>query len=205
MMSLIRNLYDWVLKWSESKYGPIALGVMAFAEASFFPIPPDVLLIALALGMRSKSIQYGLICSIGSVLGAVCGYAIGSFLWWNGVEQFSQLAQFFFNSIPGFSPDLFYLIKTKYEVWNFWIIFTAGFTPIPFKVFTVSAGAFGVNFIMFIIASTLSRSARFFLVSGLIWKYGKPMNVFIDKYFNKLAILFTALLISGFLLIKYLI
>ena len=204
-MTLIRNLYDWVLKWSESKYGPIALGVMAFAEASFFPIPPDVLLIALALGMRSKSIQYGLICSIGSVLGAVCGYAIGSFLWWNGVEQFSQLAQFFFNSIPGFSPDLFYLIKTKYEVWNFWIIFTAGFTPIPFKVFTVSAGAFDVNFIMFIIASTLSRSARFFLVSGLIWKYGKPMNVFIDKYFNKLAILFTALLISGFLLIKYLI
>ena len=204
-MTLIRNLYDWVLKWSESKYGPIALGVMAFAEASFFPIPPDVLLIALALGMRSKSIQYGLICSIGSVLGAVCGYAIGSFLWWNGVEQFSQLAQFFFNSIPGFSPDLFYLIKAKYEVWNFWIIFTAGFTPIPFKVFTVSAGAFDVNFIMFIIASTLSRSARFFLVSGLIWKYGKPMNVFIDKYFNKLAILFTALLISGFLLIKYLI
>ena len=204
-MSLIRNLYDWVLKWSESKYGPIALGVMAFAEASFFPIPPDVLLIALALGMRSKSIQFGLICSIGSVLGAVCGYAIGSLLWWNGVDQFSQLAQFFFNSIPGFSPDLFYLIKTKYEVWNFWIIFTAGFTPIPFKVFTVSAGAFDVNFIMFIVASTLSRSARFFLVSGLIWKYGKPIHVFIDKYFNKLAILFTSLLISGFLLIKYLI
>ena len=204
-MTLIRNLYDWVLKWSESKYGPIALGVMAFAEASFFPIPPDVLLIALALGMRSKSIQYGLICSIGSVLGAVCGYAIGSFLWWNGIEEFSKLAQLFFNTIPGFSPDLFYLIKAKYEMWNFWIIFTAGFTPIPFKVFTISAGAFDVNFIMFIIASTLSRSARFFLVSGLIWKYGKPMNVFIDKYFNKLAILFTALLISGFLLIKYLI
>ena len=204
-MTLIRNLYDWVLKWSESKYGPIALGVMAFAEASFFPIPPDVLLIALALGMRSKSIQYGLICSIGSVMGAVCGYAIGSFLWWNGIEEFSKLAQLFFNTIPGFSPDLFYLIKAKYEVWNFWIIFTAGFTPIPFKVFTVSAGAFDVNFIMFIIASTLSRSARFFLVSGLIWKYGKPMNVFIDKYFNKLAILFTALLIIGFLLIKYLI
>ena len=204
-MTLIRNLYDWVLKWSESKYGPIALGVMAFAEASFFPIPPDVLLIALALGMRSKSIQYGLICSIGSVVGAICGYAIGSLLWWNGVEEFSQLAQFFFNSIPGFSPDLFYLIKTKYEMWNFWIIFTAGFTPIPFKVFTVSAGAFDVNFIMFIIASTLSRSARFFLVSVLIWKYGKPIHVFIDKYFNKLAILFTALLISGFLLIKYLI
>ena len=89
-MTLIRNLYDWVLKWSESKYGPIALGLMAFAEASFFPIPPDVLLIALALGMRTKSIQYGLICSIGSVLGAVCGYAIGSFLWWNGIGEFSK-------------------------------------------------------------------------------------------------------------------
>ncbi len=204
-MKWIRQLYDWVLKWSESKYGPHILGVMAFAEASFFPIPPDVLLIPLALGMRSKALRLGLICSTGSILGAIFGYGIGYFLWWNGVGVFSGLAQFFFDVIPGFTTDIFYAIKSKYEMWNFWVIFTAGFTPIPFKVFTISAGAFDINFILFLIASTLSRSARFLLVSGLIWKYGEPIREFIDNYFNKLAILFTVLLIGSFVLIKYLI
>lgn len=204
-MKWIRQLYDWVLKWSESKYGPLALGIIAFAEASFFPIPPDVLLIPLALGMRSKALRFGLFCSIYSVLGAILGYGIGSFLWWSGAGVFSGLAQFFFDVIPGFTTELFYSIKVKYETWNFWVIFTAGFTPIPFKVFTVSAGAFDINFILFLIASTISRSARFLLVSGLIWKYGETIRDFIDNYFNRLAILFTILLIGSFVLIKYLI
>ena len=204
-MKWIRQLYDWVLEWSDSKYGPLALGIIAFAEASFFPIPPDVLLIPLALGMRSKALRFGLFCSIYSVLGAILGYGIGSFLWWSGAGVFSGLAQFFFDVIPGFTTELFYSIKVKYETWNFWVIFTAGFTPIPFKVFTVSAGAFDINFILFLIASTISRSARFLLVSGLIWKYGEPIRDFIDNYFNRLAILFTILLIGSFVLIKYLI
>ena len=204
-MKWIRQLYDWVLKWSESKYGPLALGIIAFAEASFFPIPPDVLLIPLALGMRSKALRFGLFCSIYSVLGAILGYGIGSFLWWSGAGVFSGLAQFFFDVIPGFTIELFYSIKIKYETWNFWVIFTAGFTPIPFKVFTVSAGAFDIDFILFLIASTISRSARFLLVRGLIWKYGETIRDFIDNYFNRLAILFTILLIGSFVLIKYLI
>ena len=195
----------WVLKWSDSKYGVWALVLLAFAEASFFPIPPDVLLIALALGARSKALRFGLLCSLGSIGGAILGYSIGQLLWWNGTGSFSGMAQFFFNVIPGFTHDIFYVIQDKYEVWNFWIVFTAGFTPIPFKVFTITAGAFDINFAMFIIASTISRSARFLLVSGLIWKYGEPIRGFIDKYFNKLAILFTTFLIGGFLLIKYMV
>ena len=95
-MNLVRNLYDWVLKWSESKYGAAALFVMAFAEASFFPIPPDVLLIALALGSRSKALKFGIICSVGSVFGAMLGFGIGHYLWWENAGQFSFLAQFFF-------------------------------------------------------------------------------------------------------------
>jgi len=201
----VRGLYDWVLKWSDSKYGLAALVIMAFAEASFFPIPPDVLLIALALGARSKALKFGLFCSIGSIVGAIFGFGIGHFLWWTGAGEFSGLAQFFFDIIPGFSHDLFYSIQDKYDVWNFWIIFTAGFTPIPFKIFTVTAGAFDINFTLFLIASTISRTARFLLVSGLIWKYGEPIRGFIDQYFNKLAILFTVFLIGGFLLIKYLV
>ena len=204
-MKWIRDLYDWILKWSDSKYGTVALVVLAFSESSFFPIPPDVLLIALALGSRSKAIQYGVLCSIGSIVGAIFGYGIGQFLWWSGEGAFSGLAIFFFDAIPGFTRDMFYQIQDKYETWNFWIIFTAGFTPIPFKLFTITSGAFSINFPMFIIASTISRSARFLLVSGLIWKYGAPIQEFIDRYFNKLAILFTILLIGGFFLIKYLI
>ena len=204
-MNWLRELYDWVLKWSNSKYGPFMLGLMAFAEASFFPIPPDVLLIPLALGLRAKAFRLAFICSLSSILGAIFGYGIGSFLWWEGVNQFSWLASLFFDIIPGFTPEIFYSIQTKYEVWNFWVVFTAGFTPIPFKVITISAGAFDINFILFVLASTLSRSARFFLLSALIWKFGEPMRDFIDKYFNLLAIIFMILLIGSFVLIKYVI
>jgi|TARA_B110000438_G_C15725931_1_gene611999 membrane protein YqaA with SNARE-associated domain len=204
-MRWLRNLYDWVLKWSNSKYGPLMLGLMAFAEASFFPIPPDVLLIPLALGLRTKAFRLAFICSLGSILGAIFGYVIGSYLWWEGVNQFSWLARLFFDVIPGFTPEIFYSIQTKYEIWNFWVVFTAGFTPIPFKVITISAGAFDINFILFVIASTLSRSARFFLLSALIWKFGESMRDFIDKYFNLLAIIFMILLIGSFVLIKYVI
>jgi len=204
-MRWLRNLYDWVLKWSNSKYGPLMLGLMAFAEASFFPIPPDVLLIPLALGLRTKAFRLAFICSLSSILGAIFGYVIGSYLWWEGVNQFSWLARLFFDVIPGFTPEIFYSIQTKYEIWNFWVVFTAGFTPIPFKVITISAGAFDINFILFVIASTLSRSARFFLLSALIWKFGESMRDFIDKYFNLLAIIFMILLIGSFVLIKYVI
>jgi len=201
-MSFVRNLYDWVLKWADSKYGGLALGLMALAEASFFPIPPDVLLIALCLGSQNKSFNFGLICSVGSIIGAIIGYSIGSFLWWSSPTYFTPLANFFFDIIPGFSNDVFYSIKNQYEQWNFWIIFTAGFTPIPFKIFTITAGAFDINFILFLIASTVSRSARFFIVCGLIWKYGESIEKFINKYFNILALAFTILLFGGFLLAK---
>ncbi len=204
-MKILRKLYDWVLSWAETPYGPLALFILAFAEASFFPIPPDALLIALALGLRLKSMRFALICSVASVAGAVFGYGIGHFAWWTGGGEFSGLANFFFANVPGFHEDVFYAIKSQYEQWNFWIIFTAGFTPIPYKVFTITAGAFDISFFMFIVASVVSRSARFFLVAGLIWKFGDPIREFIDKYFNWLAILFTILLVGGFAVIKYLV
>ncbi len=202
-MKIIRKLYDWVLHWSETPYGPAALFILAFAESSFFPIPPDALLIALALGAKTKSFRFALICTIGSVLGALLGYAIGHFVWWNG-NEFSQLANFFFERIPGFSHEIFYKVKELYDEWNFWIVFTAGFTPIPYKVFTITGGALNVNIFLFLIASIISRAGRFFLVAFLIWKFGPQIKGFIDKYFNWLAIAFTVLLIGGFVGIKYL-
>jgi len=203
-MLWLKNLYNWVLEWSNSKWGAFALFSLAFTEASFFPIPPDVLLIALCLGSRSKSLYFVAICSLGSALGAIFGYSIGYFLWWNGSQEFSQFANFFFNIIPGFSTEIFFDIKQKYEEWNFWVIFVSGFTPIPFKVFTVSAGAFNINFNLFLIASLIARSARFLIIGGLIWKFGEPIRSFIDKYFNILAFLFSFLLVGSFFIIKYL-
>ena len=202
-MKIIRKLYDWILHWSETPYGPAALFILAFAESSFFPIPPDALLIALALGAKTKSFRFALICTIGSVLGALLGYAIGHFVWWNG-NEFSQLANFFFERIPGFSHEIFYNVKELYDEWNFWIVFTAGFTPIPYKVFTITGGVLNVNIFLFLIASIISRAGRFFLVAFLIWKFGPQIKGFIDKYFNWLAIAFTVLLIGGFVGIKYL-
>ena len=204
-MNYLRRLYDWVLHWAETKYGVAALFLLALAESSFFPIPPDVLLIPLALGARSKALRFALVCSVASIAGGMVGYGIGYFSWWNGAGAYSAVAIFFFNHIPGFSEQVFLNIQEKYEIYNFLIVFTAGFTPIPFKIITISAGAFSVNFPMFLLASTISRSVRFFLVALLIRQFGEPITAFIEKYFNILSIIFTILLIGGFLLLKVLI
>lgn len=197
-------MYNWVLGWAETPYGPFALFVLAFVESIFFPIPPDVLLIALALGTPRKSFRFALNCTLGSVAGAFIGYAIGHYTWISASGEFTAFANFFFNNIPGFSVELFNSIKSLFFQWDFWIIFTAGFTPIPYKVFTITAGVFDINLLMFFIASIISRGARFFLVAYLIWKFGPTIKRFIEKYFNMLALGFTACLIGGFVLIKYL-
>jgi len=204
MFKLLRKLYDWVLHWAKTPYGPIALFILSFSEASFFPIPPDVLLIALALGHRMLSYKFALICSIASVIGAVGGYGIGYYLWWNG-DGYNEIAHFFFNHIPGFNEAVFLDIKTKYDLYGLIITFTAGFTPIPFKVFTISAGAFNISFPLFLAASTISRSARFFLLAFLIKKHGNRMEDFINKYFNLITIVFTVVLIGSYVLIKFII
>jgi membrane protein YqaA with SNARE-associated domain len=202
-MKWIRNLYDWVLHWAETPYGPIALFAIAFAEASFFPIPPDPLLIALVLGVRQKAFRFAMICTLASVCGGMLGYAIGYFAWWGGDGNFSPLANFFLNNIPGFTVKNFLKVQELYQNWDFWVVFTAGFTPLPYKVFTISGGAFVINFPMFMLASIISRAGRFYLVAFLIWKFGPQIKDFIEKYFNWLAIAFTVLLIGSFVLIKY--
>lgn len=202
-MKYLRKLYDWVLHWAETPYGAIALFILAFAESSFFPIPPDALLIALVLGARSKAFRFASTCTIASVIGALAGYSIGHFLWWTSSGEFSSIANFFFNNVPSFTQQAFYEIQKMYSHYDFWIVFTAGFTPIPYKIITISSGAFNISLPMFVIASVISRGARFFLVAFLIWKFGPQIKTFIDKYFNWLAIAFTILLIGGFIVIDY--
>ncbi|MCP2605032.1 DedA family protein [Candidatus Aminicenantes bacterium AH-873-B07] len=201
-MKLLRKLYDWVLHWAKTPYGSLALFLLAFAESSFFPIPPDVLLIALILGSISRAFRFAFLCSLGSILGGIFGYFIGYKLWWVSPGVYSNIAHFFFNYVPGFTENLFQAIKVKYDAWNFWIVFSAGFTIIPYKVITISAGAFNINFSLFLLASSISRSARFFLVAGFFRIFGEKVKSFIDKYFDLLALLFLILLIIGFIIIK---
>lgn len=194
MQNIIRKTYDWVLHWAETPYGSWALFILAFCESSFFPIPPDVLLIALAISVPLKSFTYALICSLGSVLGGAFGYYIG-------IELMDTIGR----------PVLeIYGVMEKYESigelynqYNAWAVGIAGFTPIPYKVFTIAAGAFKIDFFVFILASFISRSARFFIVSALIFKYGSPIKTFIDKYFNLLSLIFVILLVLGFIAIKF--
>lgn len=194
-VNLVRRTYDWVLHWADTPYGGVALFVLAFAESSFFPIPPDVLLIALCLGAPHRAFRYALICMVGSVSGAMLGYGIGLGAW-------EAMREWFIPAI--FSQQAFDGVGQMYEQWNFWAVFTAGFTPIPYKIFTIAGGAFGINFVMFILASVVGRGARFFLISWLIYRFGPSIKGFIDRYFNALALAFTVLLVGGFVAIKYL-
>ena len=196
---MVKRLYDWVLSWGDSRWGALALFILAFAESSFFPIPPDVLLIALCLGAVTRSFRFAAICLAGSILGAAGGYAIGYYLWQNTAGEYTALANWFFAHV--FSEESFLEVKSLYDEYDFWIVFTAGFTPLPYKLFTISGGLFRIDLMMFFVASIVSRGLRFFLIAGLIWKFGAPIKTFIEKYFNLLAILFTVLLIGGFFLI----
>lgn len=195
-MGWIRRLYDWVLGWADTRHGVTALAVLSFAESSFFPIPPDVLLVALCLGNRAKWLRFALVCSVASILGGLVGYGIGWGFW-------QSLDQYFFAYVPGFSPEKFEAVKGIYEDWNFWIVFVAAFTPLPYKVITITAGVMAINLPMFFIATVVGRSARFFLVSALLARYGEPVRGFIDRKFNLVTIAFAVLLVGGFVVLEF--
>ena len=202
-MQIFKKIYKWVLSLSTRSNSYYSISLLSFAESFFFPIPPDVLLIPCCLINRRKSFYYAFLCSIFSVFGGVIGYYIGKVLWWNIPSvEYSSFANLFFDFVPGLTIESFTNIKSLYDDWDFWIVFTAGFTPIPFKLITISSGTFNINFFMFIIASIISRSARFFLLALLIWVFGEKIRSYIERYFNILAILFTLFLIGGFVIIK---
>ena len=192
---MLRRLYDWVLHWAQTPYSTWALFALAFAESSFFPIPPDILLIALAVARPSHALKYALVSALGSVLGGCLGYAIG--------YEFMSAVGYKIVHFYGFEEKVAY-IQGLYQRYDAWAVGIAGFTPIPYKVFTIAAGMFKINFGVFVLASLVSRSARFFLVGGLIYKFGPGIQLFIERYFNILAVAFSVLLVGGFILIRYL-
>ena len=192
-IKFVRNCYDWTIGWSKTKYANWVLAGISFAESSFFPVPPDVLLIPMVIAQRGKWFQIALICSIFSVLGALFGYFIGYQLYELIGHQIVDLYNL--QSAVG-------VVSTKYNENAFFAIFTAAFTPIPFKIFTIVAGLCKISIFTLTIASLIGRATRFFIVAILIRIFGEKIQYFIKKYFNLLTIVFTILLIGGFSCIK---
>ncbi|MCH7909661.1 MAG: DedA family protein [Candidatus Hydrogenedentes bacterium] len=195
-MQYLRRLYDWMLKWADTPYGGPALFFIAFAESSVFPIPPDVLLIALCLGRRERWFRFAGLCTVGSLLGGLAGYAIGWGIW-------GAVDEWFFTYVPGFTREVYERVQGLYTTYDFWIIFVAAFTPIPYKIITITAGVFGIGLPMFVVATLVGRAARFMTVAYLIHRFGSPIQKFIERNFNLLTIVFSVLLVGGFVLLRF--
>lgn len=190
-MDLLHSLYEWVVAWAHTPYASIALFGIAFAESSFFPIPPDTLMIPLAISRPPAALLFAALATLASVLGGAFGYAIGK---WGGQPVLRRL----------FAQEKIRMVQHYYHKYDVWAIGVAGFTPIPYKLFTISAGVFDLDFKRFMLASILGRGGRFFLVGGLIMVFGETIQWFIDEYFDLAAVAFTVLLIGGFYVLNVL-
>jgi membrane protein YqaA with SNARE-associated domain len=194
--NLLRRLYDWTIALAVSRHAEAALFGVAFAESSFFPLPPDLLLVPMTLAQPKRAWRYAGVCTLASVLGGLVGYAIGYFLLASVGRPILQ----FYGVM-----EQYHELKTLFDQWGVWIILIKGMTPIPYKLVTITAGALNFALAPFILASIVSRSMRFFLVAALLWKFGEPVRVFIEKRLELVTSGFLAILVAGFFLIRYLV
>jgi membrane protein YqaA with SNARE-associated domain len=191
----MRRLYDWIMELAASDRAPSALFWVSFIESSFFPIPPDVMLIPMALANRAKAWWYATIATVGSVVGGLLGYVIGYLL-------FDLVGKPILN-LYGYT-DKFHEFAAQYNEYGSWIVFMAGLTPFPYKVITIASGTTSMNILMFIVASIAGRAGRFFAVAGLLYFFGQPIRAFIERYFGILTVLFFVLLLGGFAAVRFL-
>jgi membrane protein YqaA with SNARE-associated domain len=189
-LELVHAVSDWMLNWAASPWAPVALFIFAFWESSFFPIPPDPLLIAMAVAAPELSLIFAAVCTVASVSGAALGYLIGQR---GGRPIVKRL----------FNEEKISAAERLYHRYDVWAIGAAAFTPIPFKVFTITAGVAKLNFPRFMIASTLGRGGRFFLVGTLIFFFGPTIQGWLDDYFEYITLGFLVLLVAGFFVVKY--
>jgi len=193
----LRRLYDWVLSWADSPHGTTALAVISFAESSFFPIPPDVLQIALSVGQPRRSFRFAAVSAVASVLGAIVGWLIGWGVW-------QSVSGFFYEVVPGFTPAKFQYVESLYQQNAGLYLVLSAFTPIPFKIFTIAAGVCSVPLLTLVLASAVGRSGRFFLVATIMRLFGKPARDLLDKYLELATLLLGALIVAGFFAIRLL-
>ena len=190
---IVRRIYDWVINLSANRHALICLFAVAFIESSFFPIPPDVMLIPMILATPKEAWKLAGIATIGSVIGAYLGYAIGRL----GFDLIAVPILDFYGAMAKFNE-----FKDLYNQYGAWIVFGAGITPFPYKIITIASGAVHLNLVVFTVASVIARGLRFYLIAWLLYKFGEPMREFIEKNLGWLSVLFLILLIGGFALIK---
>ncbi len=195
MKKLLQKTYDKMLELSEGKGAIMALFAVAFAESSFFPIPPDIMLIPMILATPKKAYKIALFATLASVLGGYFGYLIGAVFF----DLVARPVIDFYHAMPKFEK-----FQEYYQTYGAWIVFGAGLTPFPYKIITIASGAVHLDLIVFTVASILARGGRFFIVAWLLKKYGAPMKVFIEKNLGWLTILFLILLIGSFAVLKWL-
>ncbi len=186
---MIRALYDWVLRQAEKPYAEWILFAMAMAEASVFPLPPDILLLPMAVARRDKAWRLAAVCTAGSVLGGLIGYSIGTF-------AMATLGQWVVNTYH--LQNAFQTFHDQFNKWGVLIILAKGLTPIPFKLVTIASGVAGLNLGAFVLAAIATRGARFFIIAALVRKFGEPIRVFIEKYLTWVALGVLAAIIGGF-------
>lgn len=191
-MKLFSRLYDKVLVWAKHRHAPWYLVGLSFAEASFFPIPPDVMLAPMSLAKPHHAWHFAMLTTLGSALGGVFGYIIGHFAF--------DMAEPFIQSM-GYG-EAFIQTKAWFDEWGVWVVFVAGFSPIPYKVFTIAAGTVSMAFLPFVIASIVGRGARFFLVAGLLSWGGEGMERFLRLYIDKLGWFLVAVAVVIFIMIQ---
>jgi len=193
--SMIRRLYNWTMSLADHPRAIYALAIIAFIEASFFPIPPDVLLIPMILAARTRAWRYALVATIASVLGGLFGYLIGA-------VAFDQIAQPILVSMG--KSDAIAEYAQRFNDVGMWTILTAGVTPFPFKVITIMSGATSMSLPLFITTAIVARTIRFFLVAGLLYVFGPPIRDFIEKYLGWVALAAILILVAGFWSVRYL-
>jgi membrane protein YqaA with SNARE-associated domain len=191
---MIRSLYDWVIRLARHRHAIPAMGAVSFMESSFFPIPPDVMLVPMILANREKAFQIALVCTVCSVLGGLLGYAIGYYFF----ETIGEWVVRTYGLQSGLAA-----FRAGFDEYGTWIILIKGLTPIPYKLVTIASGAAHFDLFTFVWASILTRGARFFLVAALLWKYGEPIRAFIEKRLTLLTWLFLIALIGGFVAFRY--
>ena len=188
LFDILRSLYEWTQHWANTPYGPFALFALAFAESSFFPIPPDILLIALSLAEPKYSFLFAGLCTIGSVIGGMFGYFLG-------IKGGKPLLE------KMFKKEKVEIAHNLYQRYANWAVVIAAFTPVPYKIFTILTGTLYADFKKFVLISIIGRGARFFLIGTLIFIFGEPIREFIGTYFNLVTVIFCLLLIAGFIII----
>lgn len=191
---MIRPLYDWTLKLAGHRRASWALGAISFVESSVFPIPPDLLLIPMVLADRARAWWLATLCTVTSVLGGLAGYYIGAALFEVVAQPLLQLYGY---------ADAFGEFQTMYTEYGAWAVFTAGVTPFPYKVITITSGVVGLSLPTFVIASILARGLRFYIVAGLLWWFGPPIRDFIEKRLGLMFVLLVVLLIGSFVAVKF--